>query len=324
MKQGFSLIELSIGLFLSSLIGTALYNAFFVTNRVVSISDNFITTDVRAALIENQFEKDFAGVIIPDETEIVQTTTSKKASEDKENQAASQEKKEEQPKKKPTEKIFYAENDKDDRLQLLTFITNNPIKVYEKATNTSSKSRVVRVVYRLVADEENQQSFTLMRQESHELDFKAYDPKATKSIRGFELASGIKSIQFEYMYPVKKEAKQEFSNSAQGQTQEKQKPEFKKIKNWNVESKDEKQDQPKIPEFIQCTCEFWDNKHSEESFIFDFQIMTFAAQTAAKKQIRQQVKPAEKKPLENTDGKAVNQDTDKAKPTLPELGSLGK
>ena len=69
--KGFTLIELSIGLFLSSLIGTALYNAFFVTNRVVSITDNFIFDRFRASLVENQFEKDLAGIFIPESNQIV-------------------------------------------------------------------------------------------------------------------------------------------------------------------------------------------------------------------------------------------------------------
>lgn len=292
MKSGFTLIEFSIGLFLSSLIGTALYNAFFVTNRVVSIADNFITIDLRAALVENQFEKDFAGVFIPDETDLVQTASSKKTAEGKE------EKKEPEKKpRKPTEKIFYTETGVEDVLTMLTFITNNPIKVYEKATNVTPKSRIVRVVYRLVPDEENSKSFSLMRQESHELELKAFDPKAVKPIRGFELAHGIKSVRCEFTYPVKKEEKNELQPAGKSKEEEKPKPEYKTVKNWNVDTKkDDKSEQPKIPEFIKCTCDFWDNKEREETFIFDFQIMAFVARTMPKKQPKQATKPSERKP----------------------------
>ncbi len=323
MKKGFTLIELSIGLFLSSLIGTALYNAFFVTNRVVSIADNFITIDLRAALVENQFEKDFAGIFIPDETDLTQTPTPKKPAESKETTKQPEQKKEdEQKKRKPTEKIFYAENGAEDALQLLTFITNNPIKVYEKAVNVKPKSRIVRVVYRLIPDEENPKSLSLVRQESQELDFKAYDPKAAKPIRGFELASGVKSIKCEYTYPVKKEEKQEASKETKNKEQEKPKPEYKTVKNWDVETKkEEQQEQPKIPEFIQCTCEFWDNKQREESFVFNFQITTFVAQTMAKKQKKLGVKPPEKKPPQGSDQKEqAHKEGEKIKPVVPGLG----
>jgi len=325
MKQGFSLIEISIGLFLSSLIGTALYNAFFVTNRVVLIADNFIATDIRAALVENQFDKDFAGIVIPDETDLAQTATKKKPTPGKEEKKQSEPKPEPKneagKKTKPTEKIFYAENGAEDALQLLTFITNNPIKAYEKAANVKPKSRIVRVVYRLVPDEEEPKLLSLMRQESSELDLKAFDPKSAKPIRGFELAHGVKSIKCEYLYPVKKEENQQAQKDSKGK-EEKPKSEYKTVKVWDVDTKkDEKQEQPKIPEFIRCTCEFWDTQQREESFTFNFQILTFNAQTASKKKQKQPVKQKEEASKPPADQKQQsNKEVEKSKPSLPGLG----
>lgn len=303
---GFTLIELSIGLFLSSLIGTALYNAFFVTNRVVSIADNFISIDLRASLVENQLEKDIAGVFIPEQAapnkpQADKSKNEKKDEQEKETPEKKNEGEQKEKEQKPLEKIFYTQNGQNDLLQMITFITNNPVKVYEKATNVTPKPRIVRVVYRLIADQENPESFKLMRQESSELDLKAFELNAAKPIRGFEIAADIKSITCEYIFPVKKEEQQANKQGEKNKKEEKPKPEYKTIKNWDSDSqKDENKEQPKIPEFIRCTCNFWDNKRNEEQFVFDFQISTFVAQTAPKKQEKAVIPPKKNEPAEGS------------------------
>lgn len=208
MKSGFTLIELSIGLLLSGIIATALYNGFFVTNRVVDIADNFIVADFRSALVENQLGKDLEGAFVPEESELSKTTTTQKeTTEKKENKTIKTKETTvlEEKTIKPLEKVFYSSNGPEDSLRVLTFITNNPVKVYEKATNVKPKPRIVRVVYRLTPQENNPKSFSLIRQESSDLEFKAFEPNSAKPIRGYELASGIKNIKIEYTFPVQKE-----------------------------------------------------------------------------------------------------------------------
>lgn len=297
MKSGFTLIELSIGLLLSGIIATALYNGFFVTHRVVDISDNFITTDFRSALIENQFGKDLEGVFVPEDPELSKTTTTQKeVTEKKESttKTTKETKVVEEKTIKPLEKVFYSINGAQDSLSVLTFITNNPVKVYEKATNVKPKSRIVRVAYRLQPEENNPKAFSLIRQESSELDFKAFDPKSAKPIRGYELASGIKNIKLDYIFPVQKEqpteqskgsAPAEKSKAAPQKKEEKPKPEYKTVKDWDLESKkDTTQEQTKIPQFITITCELWDTKQQRESsFTFKYEIPTFAYNILPKK-----------------------------------------
>jgi prepilin-type N-terminal cleavage/methylation domain-containing protein len=328
MKSGFTLIELSIGLLLSGIIATALYNSFFVTHRVVDIAENFITTDFRAALIENQFGKDLEGVFVPEEPDLAKTSTQEKGKETQEKKEPA--KPEEKP-AQPLEKIFYSINGPEDTLNLLTFITNNPVKIYEKATNVKPKSRIVRVVYRLVPQTDNPKAFNLMRQESNDLDFKAFDLKAAKPIRAYELAQGIKNIKLEYTFPLQKEAPATTkpppaTNKEKPQKEEKPKPEYKTVKDWDLESKkDETKEQPKIPQFITITCELWDNQLQRDyMFKFEYEIPTFAASIMPKKA----KKPALAPKIEKKETAATEAKTDGApsatKPSLPKLPALSE
>ena len=313
MKSGFTLIELSIGLLLSSIIGTALYSGFFVTNRVVESADNFISLDFRSALIENQLDKDLAGIFVPEESDVVTTSTNKKDSQEKNKTTES--KKEVKPVEekpvKPIDKIFYSMNGSGGSLNVLTFITNNPIKVYEKAANVKPKSRMVRIAYRLIPQEDNPKAFSLVRQESSEFDFNAFDLKSSKPIRGYELARDIKNITVEYNFPVQKSppptAKQE---KPLADKQEKPKPEYKMVKTWGLEPNTE---QPKIPQFIKFICEFWDNKEQREQVItFNYEIQTFIANTMPKKPKKS---PALEKPKSKEEPKPKTE-------TLPETPAI--
>lgn len=283
MKSGFTLIELSIGILLSGIIITVLYNSFFITHRIVDIADNFIQTDFRAAIISNQLEKDLDSVLIPLPPDVSKTGTQQKTA----NPTGKKEEVAPEKQPKPIEHVFYSTNNPEGGLEILTFLTNNPVKVYEKAKNAKAKPRFVRVVYRLVAQQAKEhKSYTLLRQESNELELKAFDLLAAKPIRAYELATNIKNVTIEYMFPVQKKQAQQpakatptAATSKEKKTKsEKPKPEFKTVNVWDIESQKTPQEQPKIPQFITVSLELWNNQHQQEyKFTFKYEIPTFAA-----------------------------------------------
>lgn len=297
MKPGFTLIELTIGILLSGIIATALYNAFYVTHRVVDSSDNFIMTDFSSALLNNQLDKDFAGLFVPEEPDLIKTAADKKKVEENKEEPKKEKATTEENPPKPIEKVFYSTQNADGSLNTLTFITNNPVKIYEKAKNVSPKPHIVRVVYRLVAHEDNPKVMSLLRQESPELDFNAFDLKSSKQIRAYSLVDNIKNIKIEYTYPLQKEEQPQKKPApkpgAQGPEketkEEKPKPEYKTVTVWDVESKkEEHNEQPKIPQFIRVICELWDNQNIREfPYTFDYEIITFVANIKSKKPRKQ-------------------------------------
>ena len=79
----------------------------------------------------------------------------------------------EKEKPKPIEKIFYSTN-KDGILEMLTFVTNNPLVVYVGKDVGEVKPKVVRVQYSLKPEADKKNSYTLFRQESMELDLEKF------------------------------------------------------------------------------------------------------------------------------------------------------
>ncbi len=315
MRSGFTLIELVIGLFISSIILLALYSSFYVTGKVIKVSDDIINIDVHLALIAHQFENDLSGIFVP--LQLSSTSTATGAAEP--NQQASTPKQAEQEKESPQKEIkdIFVSSNKDTSLQLLSFITNNPLQMHHKE---GPGSRMVRVVYRLIPNEDKT-AFILTRQESINLDLKAFDVKGQQGIRGYELTQNIKSLQVEFLYPEEKQQdeKKDTKDAKGSDTKAEQQPiAFKTVKEWgkeNVAAK-EKESIPKIPQFIILTLELWDlNRRQSQTFILNYAIASFNASQQEKKSDRgrpREMLSQEKKGQQV--GKIVNAPNTQAKP----------
>lgn len=275
MRSGFTLIELVVGLLISSIILLALYSSFYVTGKVIKASDDIINIDVHLAIVAHQLENDISGIFVP--LQLSSTTTTTIATSPQ--QPAAPTKTPEQEKESPQKEIkdIFISSNKDTSLQLLSFITNNPLQMYHKEGPTS---RMVRVVYKLVPNEDKT-SFALTRQEATNLDLKDFEIKGKQGIRAYELTQNIKSLQVEYRYPetTKQEEKKESNEPNPKDTKPEQQPiAFKAVKEWgkeNVPAK-EKESLPKIPQFVSFTFELWDLHHRQsQTFILNYAIASF-------------------------------------------------
>jgi prepilin-type N-terminal cleavage/methylation domain-containing protein len=267
---GFTLMELVIGLVLSGIIAAAVYNIFFVVNRTVDVAEPYIENDMRISLIYNRLKKDLDGFFIPTQAETKQTST-----------AGGQQAEKQKPAEKPIDRLFYSTN-KDNRLNELSFITDNPLLVYYDPTKGTPKSAVVRVVYRLKPMGDN--NFSLMRQESSNLDMAAFDPKSTKPIREYELANNIKNISMEYAFPVQEK-------QGTKSTEKKQPPKYETRTEWLFEEwtkKEKASAVPRVPQLVTMKLVLWNEQHNRESeFIFKFEIPTFTTSLAGRPAIAQ-------------------------------------
>ncbi len=274
MRSGFTLIELIIGLLISSIILLALYSSFYVTGKVIKASDDIINIDVHIALVAHQLENDFSGIFVP--LQLSSTTTTTIAAAPNAKQPAKAPEQEKESPQKEIKDIFISSN-KDTSLQLLSFITNNPLQMYHKEGPTS---RMVRVVYKLVPNEDKT-SFALTRQEATNLDLKDFEIKGKQGIRAYELTQNIKSLQVEYRYPEpsKPEGKKETKESNPQDAKPEQQPiTFKMVKEWGKENlpAKEKETIPKIPQCINIILELWDLHHRQsQKFILNYAIASF-------------------------------------------------
>ena len=248
MKSGFTIIELLFVIAFSGVLITTLFTAFFQINRTLLVAEDIIDFDTRISVMQNQLQKDITGIFVP----IQAVPEPQKTPTTPEEQKRAAEKKEP---KKLLKDVFLGTN-KGELLSELTFITNNPVRVYEFAKNAKVKPRIVRVVYRLVPDKEKKGSYTLMRQEGTELDFTQYKPGARKPVKAFALATGIKSVTIEYKVPKEKEKKEKKKDEA---------IEFETVKEWRFDQlQKEKKIKVKIPQFVTLKIVLWDNQQENE------------------------------------------------------------
>lgn len=279
MKTGFTLIELLLALSFSSIILSILFTSFFQINRTAIIAEDLIEMDSRQQTFAHFFQRDITGAFVP-----VQAIEVEKKEEKSKDEAAAKaqkaeavrtpivKKKEEKPVKLVND-IFYSIN-KGDMLNELTFITNNPVRVYAYANNTEVKPKVVRVVYRLEPDKGKKGSYKLMRQEDTQLDFANYKKNATKPIKAYEMINNIKSLKVEFQapQPPKEESKDKKS--------EKKEPIiFETKKEWHSdEIRKAQKKQSQIPQFVTVTLSLWDNQQEQDhTLTLNYQIPAFGS-----------------------------------------------
>lgn len=289
-KPGFSLIELLVASLIASILGTLLFTAFYQINRFVPVIDNRTTIIEKAALLNAQLEKDFAGIIVPNEFYDRQPKTKEKAPVETDAKKADTQKKEadqknkkqeeteekDQKKKKPLEKIFYSVN-KGGMLDQLSFLTTSSLQVYWGPKAGSAKPRIVRVLYKLKENpttKDGKKSYSLTRKESPKLEFDEIE-KALEYV----LVDNIKSLTMDYTAVLIEPEKKPATNRGQKPAQ-KPEIEIKQLSEWKEKTqkeeteKDQNQKQmPLVPQVISLDLSIWDKtKKRGTSFVFTYKV----------------------------------------------------
>jgi hypothetical protein len=149
------------------------------------------------------------------------------------------------------------------------------------------KPKVVRVQYSLKLKEEKGDTYSLMRQESTELDLAQY-----KNVKSYELIGGIKECTVTFTARVEKKEKKPKGEQPKGDQQkaapagkapaQKKKVvyEYKTSKEWVSEPQkegDKKEEEllPRIPHSIEIKLVLWDMTHKKhEDYLLFFEIPT--------------------------------------------------
>lgn len=272
MKTGFTLIELIIALMLSSIVISVLFASFFYVNRSTRLADEVVSFDTRSALIQHQLQKDIAGAFIPVQGQQEVEKKEEKKAPQKEKVDKEKKEKDEKAKKATKQKpkkvsaIFVSSN-KGNIFSELTFITTNPLRVYEYAKNTPVLPRIVRVVYRLVMNDDKK-SYRLMRQEGKELNYDSYKG-ASPSIKAYEVINFIKDFKITYKYPKEETSKKKEKKSS---------VEFEQTSEWQSDTRQKENVKPIIPQYIECELTLWDAQYETERAVnLFFEVSGFAA-----------------------------------------------
>lgn len=267
-QSGFTLIELLIASLIAALITTLLFTVYWQINKTTARFDNYVDIHYKAMLLQRVLERDLSGATIP----LSVFEYEKQQKEKKEGQ------KETESRLPKIDKIFYATT-KNNQIDLLTCITNNPLPSYWSEQLGKPKPAIVRVVYRLQPDRADKRFFSLWRQESTDLSFDAFGTEG--KIRSYELISELKELSFSFTSFEDKEG-----------PEKKKKLQQKTSTEWNREEQqtEEQKKQRRIPQLVTARAVIGD-KRSPRVRTYEFTIAIIAepvvpetAKTAEKKE----------------------------------------
>ncbi len=265
MKKGYSLAEVMFGLLIGVMLSGIFFESLTSINKVFARVVATSSWQRQIAFMQQQFENDFSGMSVTPSKEQLEPEDIEKEGEKKDSE---KNKKEQEEKEKSTFKSFIFEGTTSGLVNIMTFITTNPLLSYRQPS-----ARVVRVAYRVVPDPENQGKFLLVRQQSEELVLKKFEAATKKEtikpgqvpIRSYEMVRGIESIKFEFFIEKIKKQEPDKNKKPQAadtkQTKEEGKKEeesprvFVSIEEW-LKLSDEEKDQfetPQFPAFIHIT-----------------------------------------------------------------------
>lgn len=251
------LIASALAVVVSSMISMALYQMFAVSKTV----NDMIDFSMKYALLQEHLEHDLMGVYIPQESIVIK------------NGAADRQ---EQPQK--IGYIFEGISNKD-MFFSMTFITDNPLLITDKDFLHANSVRTVRVVYKLIGQEGQRNSYILTRQEGSNLDFSAYG--SGSKIRFYEVVSGIKHMAVKYGFYENQDAEKKGKISFTTEWKDKK-----------IAENGSKKETITVPVVISFTIEFWDNQFEKsQSQLF---IIPLIARPSAPVEIEEKEKTSDK------------------------------
>ena len=326
MKYGFMLIELIIATLIASLVAGILLTALSQSNRSQLIIDNLIEVSERIGIVSNLLEKDLMGAFIPvqadqaarEEEPVADEKDEEKKDQNKKEKKADPQKSAEKKEQKLIEKIFYGTT-KEGRLDLLTFITNNPLVVYVGADVGTVKAKVARVQYTLKPEAERKDSYTLFRQEGSQLDVAEY-----KNVRSYEVISGIKNITVKYVARIEKKEEKKADDQKE---QQKVSYEYKELSEWISEQKKEnqpkedgkeKEEFPRIPYHVEFKIALWDSNYKKAK---EFRLLYEIPVNFIKPKKEKKPLEPEKKDEKQEQQKQSEQPGKPAQPSQPKVAS---
>ncbi len=250
MKQpGFTLIEVLVAGLIATIMSIALFAIYAQVTQAAKTIENAVAMNTRIVATVQQLERDIAGVCIPF------CAREQKDDETTATVPAQGQLPEQKPQRKKITRIFYG-TVKDEQLDMLTFITNNPLQGYWSDRAGKAKPALARVVYRLERDTDKRlkkPAYKLTRQEAQNLDLDAFNAEAQNPIRSYTLVKNIKKFTITYAL---------LNDSESDEDTQKESVEVTTQDHWDKEKA--KKDKRIIPHDVTCTMSLWDAKQERE------------------------------------------------------------
>lgn len=273
-------MEVIISLVIAPMLALLLFQSIGSMSKTYQKIFSVSSVQRRFTLLQQQFERDFSGIIAPEiNLEDERDPDQKEISDEdqKEDKKKKAEVKTDADKEKKTRTyrvphVFFSKNDNKGNCIQLTCLTTNPVGMYGQQT-----PRLVRVVYSFEPDPEHEGLFLLARQQSDILDFKEFSKQGPKAIRKFTISDGIETFKVSYLIPKKEDKESKIlTEEEKKRIEEDKKKRKKKVKefitvtDWpyfedDIEEK--KSERPSYPAFIKIELTLIDDQKRPSDFI---------------------------------------------------------
>lgn len=230
IKPGFSIIELVIGLMISSILLTASLTIYNQISKSCNKIQAITTEDLAMIILQKRMSDDLLGLsALWFKPEDIKNTAQAKNSEQK------------SPSIKENN-YFYAQTN-DEQLDFMTFISTNTLQAYPTPENY-----IARIVYLLKKDPAKEGFFLLQRKEESQIS-NEFDIEKIKEGKFYTIVSNIKKCKLEYGFIENNDNKKEKSSEKELK--------MKWVQQWSQEQEKEKMDKkeknPKLPDIIRIT-----------------------------------------------------------------------
>lgn len=279
LRNGFILLEVVFSLVIGAILSLLLFQSMGSLSKTYQKIFSVSSVQRRFTLVQEQFERDFSGIIAPKISLEDERDQDKKEKEESENEKKEEKKAEvktggekTKPKMYRVPHVFFSKNDGKGNCIQLSCLTTNPVNMYGQQT-----PRLVRVVYRLEPDPEHEGLFLLARQQSENLDFKAFEDSSEKKIRKFTISDSIEKLNISFLIPKEPEKKSELPTEEEKKLAEKEQKkdkkkerEFKTVSDWPYfedEKEEEKSKRPAYPTFIKVEMTLIDEQKRSSEFL---------------------------------------------------------
>jgi prepilin-type N-terminal cleavage/methylation domain-containing protein len=326
--QGFTFIELTIALLITSIVAFMIYQSFEQTQRSVKQIDALMDYTLSMPTVYNQLGKDITALFVPERAFKELDERAKKAQK-KDKPAAQAEQQNPEPDKEKKEKkleplknIFYL-TAKEKNFESLSFISTHSLSLYNSVVPNN-----VRIMYRLMPQVNGR--FRLTRQEITKLGTSLNDFSSEK-IRSYDLLSEIKSLSVLLFVPEKLEVptKKEQKDQKEQQQQKPKKRVYKELNQWQfdaAETSGEQKNDYVVPAYLQFTGIVVDPvTDRERDFVWEFKVAAFDGIEDRLKEIKaQEDKEKNKQPAQDAEKKEEQQNKQQQSGLPGKPGSMAK
>ena len=248
-QPGFSLLEIVIGIAISSILMTAALTIYNQIGKSATIIQKITTYDTKMMILHDRLGKDLAGFshrwFAQNLYEELKKAKEKAPKKTETTEAEPKKPESKKPDTKQKKEVIFFAHSTPEGFDYLSFLTTGALQIYGEAS-----SNLVRVVYKLVPEKNtktDQKTFRFMRKQDSNA-AADLNKETIKEGKFYEIASGISKLSVEYGFTIP--SLEEQAKNPDLQTS------FKWIKQWGKDENDAKEYQPTTPEALKFNIGF--------------------------------------------------------------------